>query len=68
MGDILSDAEDVKISSNLILASWNCWERDIILNFIFRFSYSGYDFILIIKSQILNCSLFLFKLLLETKS
>ena len=35
MGDILSDVEDVKISSNLILASWNCWERDIILNFFF---------------------------------
>ena len=33
MGDILSDVQDMKISSNLILASWNCWERDIILNF-----------------------------------
>ena len=63
----MGDVEDVKISSNLILASWNWWERDIILTFIFRFSYSGYDLTLIIKSQILICNSFLLALLLETK-
>ena len=64
MGGILCDVENLKISCNFILAGRHLLERDIVLDF-FRFSCSGYDLTLIIKSHIFNCYWFSVKFLLK---
>ena len=67
MDGILCEVKNMKIFCNFILAGRHLSEFDITLDF-FRFSCSGYDVTLIIKSHTLNCYSFSLKFLLKIKT